>query len=153
MANDINSVNLVGRLVRDVDLSYLPSGTAVGKLSVAVNRSRKQNDQWIDEVSYFDISLFGKSAENLKPYLMKGKQIAVQGSLRQERWEKDGQKHSRISIIADAVQLLGGNNSFDNASQSYNGGSKENKIAPNNNYGDYAESQYADSDFPEDIPF
>lgn len=151
MANDINSVNLVGRLVRDGDLSYLPSGTAVGKLSVAVNRSRKQNDQWIDEVSYFDISLFGKSAENLKPYLTKGKQIAVQGSLKQERWEKDGQKHSRISIIADAVQLLGGNNSSDNASQSYNGGSKENKIAPNNNYGGYAESQ--DADYFQDVPF
>ena len=108
MANDINHVTIVGRLTRDAEISYLPSGAAVAKISIAVNRSRKNGDQWVEEVSYFDSAIFGKTAENLRQYLSKGKQIGLEGHLKQDRWEKDGQKFSRISIIADNVQLLGG---------------------------------------------
>lgn len=111
---DVNMVVIIGRLTRDLgndqrEFCYLQNGTARANVSVAVNRSRKQGDQWIDEASYFDVTIWGKTAENLRPYLTKGKQIAVKGFLRQERWEKDGQKHSRISIVAEDVQLLGGN--------------------------------------------
>lgn len=106
--NDLNSVTLIGRLTRDMELKYLQTGVAVGTMSIAVNRSVKKNEQWVDEASFFDVTLFGKSAENLRQYLLKGKQVAVQGSLKQDRWEKDGQKFSRVGIIADAVQLLGG---------------------------------------------
>lgn len=105
---DLNSVMIIGRLTRDAELSYLQSGTAVSKFSIAVNRSRKDGDQWISEANFFDVSLFGKSGENLKQYLTKGTQIAVQGSLRQDRWEKDGQKFSKVYIMANDVQLLGG---------------------------------------------
>ncbi len=108
MATDLNSVVLIGRLTRDAELSYLPSGSAVAKLSIAVNRRRREGEQWIDEVNYFDVSFFGKSAEGLKPYLLKGKQIAVQGALKQDRWEKDGQKFSKVQIVASNVELLGG---------------------------------------------
>lgn len=108
MANDINHVIIVGRLTRDAEISYLPSGVAVAKISIAVNRGRKNGDQWVEEVSYFDSAIFGKTAENLKPYLSKGKQIGLEGHLKQDRWEKDGQKFSKISVIADNVQLLGG---------------------------------------------
>lgn len=108
MANDINHVTIVGRLTRDAEISYLPSGASMAKISIAVNRSRKNGDQWVEEVSYFDSAIFGKTAENLKPYLSKGKQVGLEGHLKQDRWEKDGQKFSRISIIADNVQLLGG---------------------------------------------
>ena len=73
MANDINHVTIVGRLTRDAEISYLPSGAAVAKISIAVNRSRKNGDQWVEEVSYFDSAIFGKTAENLKPYLSKRK--------------------------------------------------------------------------------
>ena len=70
---DINTVTIVGRLTRDCgqqDFSYLQSGTAVAKISVAVNRSKKQQDgSWADEASFFDVTVFGKSAENLHPYL------------------------------------------------------------------------------------
>ena len=106
---DLNSVVLVGRLVRDAEVSYMQSGTAVGKVSVAVNRSYKSNEQWADEASFFDITMFGKLAENLRKYLEKGTRVAVQGSLRQERWTaKDGGTRSRVVIIADTVQLLDG---------------------------------------------
>lgn len=112
MAHDINHVILVGRLTRDVagkDFAYLPSGVACATASIAVNRSRKSGESWVDEVSYFDITIWGKTAESLRPYLLKGKLIGVQGSLRQDRWEKDGQRFSRIHVVAENVQLLGGN--------------------------------------------
>lgn len=110
---DLNHVTLIGRLTRDVgsderSFGYLQNGQARANLSIAVNRSVKKNEQWVDEVSYFDVTLWGKQAESLKPYLLKGKQIAVEGYLKQERWEKDGQKNSRVSITAINVQLLGG---------------------------------------------
>ena len=105
---DINSVVLVGRLTRDAELKYTPTGTAILNLSVAVNRSVKRGDAWEDEVSFFDIVLFGKLAESIAQYCTKGQQIGVQGALRQERWEKDGAKRSKVKIIAETLQLLGG---------------------------------------------
>lgn len=142
MANDINHVTIVGRLTRDAEISHLPSGAAVAKISIAVNRSRKNGDQWVEEVSYFDSAIFGKTAENLKPYLSKGKQIGLEGHLKQDRWEKDGQKFSRISIIADNVQLLGGRS--DGGGSRYSGAAS----AP---VGEQS-SQGGDGD-PDDIPF
>jgi single-strand DNA-binding protein len=108
MANDINSVTIVGRITRDPELTYTGGGMAICKISIAVNRSKKQNDQWVEEASFFDVTLFGKRAESLQQYLTKGTQIAVQGSLKQDRWEQDGQKRSKVQIIADNIQLLGG---------------------------------------------
>ena len=105
---DINSVVVVGRLTRDAELKYTPSGTAVLDLSVAVNRSVKRGDGWEDEASFFDIVLFGKLAEGVAQYCTKGQQVGVQGSLRQDRWEKDGVPRSKVKIIADTVRLLGG---------------------------------------------
>lgn len=143
MANDINKVVLIGNLVRDMELSYGKSGSAIGSIAIASNRSVKRGDKWDNEVSYFDISLFGKSAENLKPYLLKGKKIAVEGSLRQDRWEKDGKKFSKVRIVANSVELLGGNSS---------GASNGESVPPQ------VEALAADvggtvEEFPEDIPF
>lgn len=112
---DLNHVVLIGRITQDVgaderSFGYTNNGQARANISIAVNRSKKNGDQWVDDVSYFNIALWGKTAENLKQYLTKGKQICVEGHLHQDRWEKDGQKQSRISISADTVQLLGGNN-------------------------------------------
>ena len=87
---DINVVVLVGRLTRDAELKYTKSGTAIVRFSLAVNRSRKQDDQWIDETSFFDIDFWGKGAEAVNRYLTKGQQVAVEGELRQDRWEQDG---------------------------------------------------------------
>lgn len=109
--SDINSVVVCGRLVRDIgtnDFGYLPNGTPKLSFSIAVNRSVKKNDQWVEEASFFDVVLFGKSGEAIKPYLRQGSQVGVQGSLKQDRWEKDGQKRSKVVIMADNVRLLGG---------------------------------------------
>ena len=105
---DINHVIEIGNLTRDEEVNYTPGGMAVGKISIAVNRRVKKGQEWVDEANYFDVSVFGKQAEGLKPYLTKGKKIAVDGFLKQDRWEKDGQKHSAVKIIANDIQLLGG---------------------------------------------
>ena len=162
MANsDINSVVIVGRLTRDAKLRYLNSGTAVASISIAVNRSKKDGDQWISEANFFDVSYFGKGAEGIKPYLTKGTQIAVQGSLRQDRWEKDGQKFSRVNILADSIELLGSRSSSsqnNGNSDSFGGYQQRASYSQNQSSGGgYEPSSEAfggdNAGFPEDIPF
>ena len=137
---DTNVTVLTGRLTKDIEVSYTQGGTAIGKLSLAVNRSVKKGDQWVDEVSFFDVTVFGKMAESLKQYLTKGKQVAVTGVLKQDRWEKDGQKFSKVSILASSVQLLGGKS---------DGTSSKSNDVPN----DIPPAQSSLDAFPEDIPF
>lgn len=135
---DVNKVILIGRTTHEIDersFGYTTGGTARLNISIAVNRREKRNGEWADRVSYFDVTIWGKTAENIKQYLTKGKQIAVEGYLDQQRWEKDGQKYSKVCIIADNVQLLGGKNEgAPQQAQGYNGAG-------------------SGGDFPEDIPF
>lgn len=112
---DVNHVILIGRLTRDAELKYTPNGQAVCKFSLAVNRRRKNGDQWVDEPNFFDIVLWGRQGETLTPYLVKGKQVAVEGELRQDKWEQDGQNRSRVEILANNIQLLGGSAGTGNA--------------------------------------
>lgn len=104
---DINHVVLVGRLTRDAQLKYTNSGVAISTFAIAINRRIKQGERWMDEAHFFDITLFGKQAEAINQYLRKGNQVAIEGELRQDRWEQDGQKRSKIVIVANNIQLLG----------------------------------------------
>ncbi|MBR5097213.1 MAG: single-stranded DNA-binding protein [Treponema sp.] len=157
---DLNHVALIGRLTRDLgtderSFAYLPNGTARANVSVAVNRSRRGADgSWSDEVSYFDITIWGKTAENLKPYLLKGKQIAIDGYLRQDRWEKDGKTNSRVNIVANNVQLLGGKGEGA-PSGSDLGGTPRFQPRPQQPAQNFNDAPYPadDGGFPEDIPF
>ena len=142
---DMNHVIVIGRLTRDIgerDFAYTTGGTARLNLSVAVNRSEKRGGEWADKASFFDITVWGKTAENIKSYMHKGKQIAVDGYLDQQRWEKDGQKYSKVVIIADSVQLLGGNEN----------GQQQSAPEAQQPAGDYQPAG-SGGDFPEDIPF
>jgi len=112
---DINNVVLVGRLTRNAELKYTPGGMAVSKISIAVNRKFKKGDEWVDEVNFFDVTIWGKTAESLQQYLLKGKQIGVEGELRQSRWEKDGKTLSKVEINANKVMLLGGGGKSESA--------------------------------------
>lgn len=162
---DLNHVVLIGRLTQDLgsderSFGYVGNGQARANVSIAVNRSKKNGDQWIEEVNYFNITIWGKTAENLKPYLTKGKQICVEGHLKQDRWEKDGQKQSRVTIVADQVQLLGGRGDNSQSGNQMAGGAPRfqpaNNAGQNNGFsGGYSSEPYGDtgSDFPEDIPF
>ena len=162
---DLNHVVLIGRLTQDLgsderSFGYVGNGQARANVSIAVNRSKKNGDQWIEEVNYFNITIWGKTAENLKPYLTKGKQICVEGHLKQDRWEKDGQKQSRVTIVADQVQLLGGRgDSSQSGGNQMAGGAP--RFQPANNAGQnggYQGGYNSDpfgvtGDFPEDLPF
>ncbi|GHV91497.1 hypothetical protein AGMMS50268_20000 [Spirochaetia bacterium] len=108
MAVDLNHVILIGRLTRDAELKYTANGQAVCKFSIAVNRRKKSGDQWVDEANFFDIVLWGRQGESLNQYLLKGKMVGVDGELRQDRWEQDGQNRSKVEIVANNLQLLGG---------------------------------------------
>ena len=164
MASDINSVILVGRLTRDAELSYLPSGTAALAFSIAVNRSKKEGDQWVEEANFFDISYISKSAENFKQYLVKGKQVGIQGSLKQDRWQdkESGQNRSKIKIMASSVQLLGGR-SDSNAGGGYGGsgyqgasgyqGGGRPAYVPQQGQGPADPYGGDGAGFPEDVPF
>jgi single-strand DNA-binding protein len=105
-----NRVILAGNLTRDPETRFLPSGDAVTSFSIAVNSryKAKSTNEVKEEVSFFDISVFGKTAENCAEYLSKGRPVLVEGRLRQRSWETDGVKRSKIEVVADNVQFLGG---------------------------------------------
>jgi len=104
---DINRVILVGRLTRNAELKYTNNGSAVSRFGIAINQRRKKDDQWVDEAHFFDVVVWGKTAESLNQYLLKGKQVGIEGQLRQDRWEQDGQSRSKVEIVATNIMLLG----------------------------------------------
>ena len=116
--NDMNHFAAVGRLTADAKLAYTTNGSAILNFSIAVNRSKKQGDQWVDDASFFTCKAFGKMAEAVNPYFKKGQQIAIEGYMKQERWEdQEGVHQSRVVLCADNVQLVGGHR--DNSNGGY----------------------------------
>lgn len=136
---DLNTVNLIGRIIRDVqgeDFGYIQGGLAKLNTAIAVNKSVKRKDKWQDEVSFFNLTLWGKTAEIMKEYLTKGQQVAVSGHLQQQRWkDQNGNNRSQIAIVTESIQLLGGKKDGGNNAPAQ-------QAAPANG-----------GDFPEDIPF
>ncbi len=109
MAN-LNKVFLIGNLTRDPELRYIPSGTAVANFGLATNRVyTAQDGERKEEVCFVEIVTWAKTAENCANYLSKGSPIFVEGRLQYDSWEtEDGQKRSRLRVVADRVQFLGG---------------------------------------------
>jgi single-strand DNA-binding protein len=105
--SDLAVAVVVGRLTRDAELKYTNSGQAVCHFSVATSSRRKKGDQWVEESSFWDVDFWGKGGESINQYLTKGKLVAVEGSMRQDKWEQDGQTRSKTLITANTVQLLG----------------------------------------------
>ena len=146
---DVNHVLLIGRLTRDAELKYTAGGLAVCKFAIAVNRRKKNGEDWVEEASFFDVVLWGRTGETLNQYLVKGKQVAVEGELHQNRWEQDGQSRSKIEIMASNVQLLGGTKP----------GEQENKPngtpsqRPQADARPYTPEDDVPPDFHDDIPF
>ena len=137
-----NTVVVMGNLTRDVELRYIPSGTAVTDISLAVNEKRKgQGGEYIEEVSYVDVTLWGRTAEIASEYLGKGKSVLIHGRLKQERWEKDGAKHSKLKVICERLVLLSSGGRRDS-------GQDEHEETANHNAGNYSSHDQYD-----DIPF
>lgn len=144
---DLNNYSVIGRMTRDIsgnDFAYTQNGKARLNISIAVNDGYGDNQY----TSYFDVVVWGKTAENIKPYLGKGKQLCINGRLRQDRWEKDGQKNSRVCIVAETVQLLGGRDNGAGSGGNYQQPAQQQDPAYND-----APAYNDGGDFPEDIPF
>ncbi|MCY2973765.1 MAG: single-stranded DNA-binding protein [Planctomycetota bacterium] len=104
-----NRVILMGNLCRDVELKYTPGGLAVTEISLAVNDKRKTaGGEWVEEVTFVDCTLFGRTAEIAGEYLAKGSPVFLEGRLKLDTWEKDGQKRSKMRVVCDKMQLIGG---------------------------------------------
>jgi single-strand DNA-binding protein len=104
-----NRVILLGNLTRDPELRYTQSGLAVTDIGLAVNDKRKnQSGEWIEETTFVDITLWGRTAEIAGEYLSKGSPALFEGRLKLDTWEKDGQKHSKLKVVGERLQLLGG---------------------------------------------
>jgi len=104
-----NRVILVGNLTRDPELKYIPSGTAVTEIGLAVNDRRKTaQGEWVDETTFVDITLWGRTAEVASEYLTKGASLLVEGRLKLDSWEKEGKKMSKLRVIGERMQMLSG---------------------------------------------
>lgn len=104
----LNRVFLIGNLTRDPEVRFLSSGTAVADLRMAVSRKFKtQSGEDREETCFVDVVVWGRQAENCGEYLKKGSQAFIEGRLKLDEWEKNGQKQSRIRVVAERVQFLG----------------------------------------------
>lgn len=106
MSKDLNNLTMIGRATADCKIKTVGTLT-IGEFSIATNDIKKTASGYADEVSFFNCTIFGKLAENVGKYITKGKQIAIEGKLKQERWTQDGNNRSTVKIIVNNVQLLG----------------------------------------------
>ena len=147
----INKVVLTGNLTRDAELRYTQSGMALSSIGIAVNDRMKNSStgEWEDYANFINCTMFGKRAESLQPYLLKGQKVAIDGKLRYSTWESEGQKRSKIEVIVDDLELLGSRSGGANqGAGAGNGSSKEAYSAPKTPVVSEDDSVYA-----EDVPF
>lgn len=101
-----NRVILIGNLTKDPEVRYTPGGTPVATVAIAVNSRYKQGDDSKEETLFIDAVVFGKQAETCGQYLSKGRPVLVEGRLRERRWEYEGQKKSKMEVVASNVRFL-----------------------------------------------
>ena len=115
MARGVNKVILLGRLGKDPEMRYAPSGTAIATFSLATNHRQKVNDEWVDKTEWHNLIAFGKTAEIAGEYLKKGKQLYIEGRLQTSSWEdQQGQKKYKTEVVVSDLQMIGskGDESF-----------------------------------------
>ncbi len=104
---NLNQVLLIGRATRNPETKYLPSGSAVTSLSLAVNRSYKDKaGEWKEECSFIDATLWGKCSERAAGEIQKGVLVFINGRLKQESWERDGVKQSKVKVDVENFVVL-----------------------------------------------
>lgn len=109
MARSFNQVILMGNLTRDPELRQTPNGQSVTSFSLALNRSYKAADgSWTEATDYIDVVAWGPLGERVAQYLTKGRPCLVNGRLQSRSWEQDGQKRSKVEVVAQDVTFLGG---------------------------------------------
>ena len=103
----LNKLMLMGNLTRDPELKYTQGGSPYAKFGLAINRKFKQQDEWKEDVCFVDITTWGNLADNCSKYIRKGSPVFVEGRLNLGTWEKDGEKRSKLDVVAIIVQFLG----------------------------------------------
>jgi single-strand DNA-binding protein len=104
-----NRVILIGNVTRDPELRYISSGTAVTDIGLAVNDRRKNaSGEWVEETTFVDVTLWGRTAEVAGEYVTKGSPLFIEGRLKLDTWEKDGKKNSKLRVVCERMQLMGG---------------------------------------------
>jgi single-strand DNA-binding protein len=148
-----NRVILVGNLTRDVELKYLQSGMAVTEIGLAVNNRRKAaSGEWVEEPVFVDITLWGRTAEVASEYLGKGSSVLIEGRLKLDTWESEGQKRSKLRVVGERLQMLG-------ARSGSNSSSSSSSRASGFHDGEYGEpagveaSSASPVSEPDDVPF
>lgn len=150
MSSNINRVFITGNLTRDPDLRATRTGLAVADFGVAVNESRKnaQTGEWDEYANFIDVSAFGSQAETFAKYLSKGDKVSIEGKLRWSQWEKDGQKRSKLSVIAERLEFMSKRGTSDQ-----NGGYVQQDPSAYVPSADQGQQYAAASVYDEDIPF
>ena len=120
MAN-ANKVILIGRITQDIEVRYTPKGTAVTSLNLAINRIRKgENDERIEETTFVEVTLWGRNAELAGQYLGKGREVYIEGRLDLQQWDDKttGQKRSKLRVVGENMQFIGGQGGGEKATNS-----------------------------------
>lgn len=160
----VNKVMLLGNLTRDPEIRYTPKGTAVTDLGMAINRIRTgDNGERIEEVTYVDVTLWGRSAELAGQYLSKGRSVFIEGRLQLDQWDDKatGQKRSRLRVVGENMQFIGGQGQGGGGGNAQGGNQQQSKPAQQQQQpsGDSAPPQSGGSaassfdDDADDIPF
>ena len=121
-----NKVILLGNLTRDPEVRYTPKGTAVADLGIAVNRTyTAESGEKREEVTFVDVTFWGRTAENAGQYLKKGRPVFVEGRLQLDSWDdkQSGQKRSKLKVVGELLQFLGGRPGGSGDSEPDEGGS------------------------------
>ena len=133
MARSFNQVTLMGNLTRDPELRSTPNGQSVCSFSLALNRSYKGADgNWQEATDFVDVVAWGPLGERVSQYLTKGRPALVSGRLQSSSWEKDGQKRTKVEVVANDVTFLGGREGGEgggNGGSNYSGGSNDSGAA------------------------
>lgn len=150
-----NRVILLGNLTRDIELRHTPGGTAVTDMGIAVNDKRKNaSGEWVDEVTYVEVTLWGRTAEVANEYLHKGSQVFIEGRLKLDTWEADGQKKYKLKVIGEKMQFLGSRaddgERGGHAGSRNAGGSSANRqmISSGNDYYEAESAAHGDEEIP-----
>lgn len=144
-----NRVVLIGNVTRDPEIRYLASGMAVTDVGLAVNDRRKNaTGEWIEETSFIDVTIWGRTAEVAGEYLSKGSPVFIEGRLKQDSWEtQDGQKRSKLKVVCEKMQLIGSRGG------SEGGGSRPPAARQNSQYSQPAPSDdFGDAPPPDQSP-
>ena len=103
----MNKVQILGNITKDIEIKYTQSGTAIAVFGIAYNDKRKdQSGNYVDVSMFFDVTAFGRTAENINQYFHKGSRILIDGSLDFQQWEKDGQKRSKVGIKVNGFDFI-----------------------------------------------